>query len=112
MMRPEHSPTSALNGSSSCHSTQKATATICLLPPPVRPSALLPPQIDPGTSDDGSGELANERLWHQQALVTGQEHTPLDAAAAAAAKGGTLDEAAVKVRAATYLQLQFWSQLQ
>jgi hypothetical protein len=49
-------------------------------------------QIDPQAADDGTGDLSNEKLWHQQQLASGVEHTPLGAAAAAT------DDAAVKVR--------------
>jgi len=55
------------------------------------------PQIDPEAMDDGSGELGNEKLWHQQALVTGAQHTPLGAAAGGGAAGGNVDDATVKV---------------
>lgn len=53
-------------------------------------------RIDPEAMDDGSGELGNEKLWHQQALVTGAQHTPLGAAAGGGAAGGNVDDATVK----------------
>lgn len=59
----------------------------------------LMPQIDPEAMDDGSGALGDEKLWHQQALVTGAEHMPLGAGAGGGAAGGNVDDATVKVGA-------------
>lgn len=49
-------------------------------------------QVDPSAADDGAGDLSSEKLWHQQHIASGFEHTPLGAAA----ESGN-SEAAVKV---------------
>lgn len=56
-------------------------------------------QIDPQALDDGAGDDGS-KLWHQQALVSGAEHTPLGAAAgtaAAAAAGSGASDATMQV---------------
>lgn len=54
-------------------------------------------RIDPQALDDGAGDDGS-KLWHQQALVSGAEHTPLGAAAgeAAAAAGSGASDATMK----------------
>lgn len=65
------------------------------------PCALLPAclQIDPQALDDGAGDDDGSKLWHQQALASGAERTPLDAAVgtAAAAAGSGASDATMKV---------------
>jgi hypothetical protein len=51
--------------------------------------------MDDGGAADG---VTGDKLWHQQQLASGADHTPLGAATAADSGAGSSSDATMKVR--------------